>query len=99
MPELFQSLKLETLNIEFKDMPLMVTEYVHLHCQLEAEILQGEKIELFTKSAFARESQTRIVLHTCPQNILPYFLNSQFIILWPPKSPDNTYTFPTLWGM
>ena len=44
MPEMFWSLKVETVNSEFKNMPFMVTEHVHLHFQFEADYYKERRL-------------------------------------------------------
>ena len=69
IPEMFWSLKLENVNIEFKNMPFMVTKHVRLHFQFEADYYKERRYNCSLKvHAFGRESD-KDVLHTCPQNI------------------------------
>ena len=65
MPEMFLPLKLGTVNVEFKNMPFMVTKHVHLHCQFEADDYKERRSNGSLK-VHLQGSHKKDMLHSCP---------------------------------
>ena len=83
MPEMFWSLKLGTMNVEFKNMAFVVTKHVHVHCQFEADPYKERRSNGSLKVVLQRSDKKGCPVDIRIKYITLYFLNMQFHHMWP----------------
>ena len=96
MPDMFWSLKLENVKSESKNMPFMVTEHVHLHCQFEADYYKERRLNGSLKVDLQGSHRKGCAEHMPIKysTIFPEYPVPSYVAL---HCLQTKLTFPTLW--